>query len=91
MTEKQQTVGACLWCDATYMLRRSGGSPHRFCSVACRMSYHRGLRDWAAMEIEKRKLPIKILKQVSQQRTRCKQEASRLTPVTGAPRILESN
>ena len=42
----------CLWCDATFEPRATGGKRQRFCSEACRRAFEAGVKEYARYAVE---------------------------------------
>ncbi len=61
----------CLWCEAGFEVRATGGRPQRFCSPDCRRDFFAACRAWAAREFEAGRVSVKDLKGASTQRARC--------------------
>ena len=74
----------CLWCDAAFAPRATGGKPQRFCSQICRHAFHTACRIWAVRAFETGKLSGTELRECLYQRMRCTQTASppRVAPGT---------
>ena len=61
----------CLWCEAEFQVRATGGSGQRFCLKDCRRDFHTACRIWAVREFEAGRVSVKDLKGASTQRARC--------------------
>jgi hypothetical protein len=52
----------CLWCERTFTLRATGGSPQRFCCKGHRQQFWIAARRWTMRAIEARLLSVDCLK-----------------------------
>ena len=63
----------CLWCEAQFEPRASGGKRQRFCSKDCRQDFFTACRDWAVGEVEAGRISMSTVRMALQQRARCVQ------------------
>ena len=54
---------ACVWCEAKYRRRITGGSVQRFCSTDCRSAFHLAARRWALRQIDEGRLEVGRLRE----------------------------
>ena len=54
--------GRCLWCGQPFAVRRSGGSPQRFCGTRCRQAFWSAARRWVMAAVESGLLTADALK-----------------------------
>lgn len=52
----------CTWCGTSFLPRRSGGLPQRFCSNTCRNAFHVAARRWATKKVHEGTLSVAALK-----------------------------
>ncbi len=76
----------CLWCNAAFEPRASGGSPQRFCSALCRRAFDTACRKYAAAEVEAGRLQVSALRMALRQRARCSESRLGLRATPGAPK-----
>ncbi len=60
----------CVWCDAAFAPRATGGSRQRFCTASCRRTFDSACRVYAATEIQTGRLPVSALRTALEQRAR---------------------
>ena len=63
----------CLWCEAEFAQRKTGGMAQRFCSKDCRQDFFSACRDWAVGEVLAGRLSVSTVRMAHQQRARCVQ------------------
>jgi hypothetical protein len=52
----------CSWCDRPFRLRRTGGTPKKFCSPAHRNAFHTAARKWAEKAVADGRITLDDLK-----------------------------
>ncbi len=65
------SLAGCIWCEAKFAARKSGGSAQRFCSKDCRQDFHIACRTWAVQEYEYGRESLTALRTPLRQRARC--------------------
>lgn len=64
-------LAGCIWCEAKFAARKSGGSAQWFCSKDCRQDFHIACRTWAVQEYESGQVSLTALRTPLGQRARC--------------------
>ncbi len=62
---------SCIWCEAKFAARNSGGSAQRFCSKDCRQDFYIACRNWAVRQYEADNVPMSEIRECLEQRARC--------------------
>jgi hypothetical protein len=52
----------CSWCDRPFRVRRTGGTPKKFCSPAHRNAFHTAARKWAEKAVADGRITLDDLK-----------------------------
>ncbi len=52
----------CLWCEAKFAPRKTGGMAQRFCSSDCRAAFHNAAHRWLLRAIDDGTVPVAAIR-----------------------------
>ena len=52
----------CLWCEAEFAPRKTGGKAQRFCSSECRTAFHNAGHRWLLKAIDDGLVPVAAIR-----------------------------
>ncbi len=52
----------CLWCEAEFAQRKTGGKAQRFCSSDCRTAFHNAAHRWLLKAIDDGLVPVAAIR-----------------------------
>ena len=52
----------CLWCEAEFAQRKTGGMAQRFCSAECRIAFHNAAHRWLLKAIDDGLVPVAAIR-----------------------------
>ena len=52
----------CLWCEAEFAPRKTGGKAQRFCSSDCRAAFHNAAHRWLLKAIDDGTVPVAAIR-----------------------------
>ncbi len=75
----------CLWCEAEFAQRKSGGKAQRFCSSECRTAFHNAGHRWLLKAIDDGLVPVSAIRNGPTATLMLRGARSRPRPALGGP------
>ena len=76
----------CLWCEAEFAQRKTGGKAQRFCSSECRTAFHNAAHRWLLKAIDDGLVPVAAIRNGPTATLMLRGARSRPRPVPGSPK-----
>ena len=75
----------CLWCEAEFAQRKTGGKAQRFCSSDCRATFHNAGHRWLLKAIDDGLVPVSAIRNGATAPLMLLGARSRPRPALGGP------
>ena len=80
----------CLWCEAKFAPRKTGGKAQRFCSPECRAVFHNAAHRWLLKAIDDGTVPVAAIRNGATATLMLDTARSRPRPVPWGPENIET-